>query len=147
MSDLIPGRPATDPADGCPLCLNNKLFKGELIVQGHSGYVGQIAPDLALLCPYEHLDNNFRGTAFAAEFAELMFQGIAYMVRRFGWTDYQVVLNFGYVAGQRISKDPDGEYRHPHAKMLQRKPGEAASNWGLDALIKMVNNSPVPLKP
>lgn len=146
MSDLVPGRPATDPAQGCPFCLGNNLFKGELIVEGDHGFAAKIADDLVLLCPFEHLETDFTETPFASEFVSLLGRTMAKLAG-LGWTDYNLVLNVGYTAGVRVHKDPDGTYRHPHFKFIRRLPGQPASDWGLDALIRMVNNSPVPLRP
>jgi hypothetical protein len=144
-ADLIPGRPASDPAQGCPFCLDNGLLKGELIVEGDYGYVALVADDLALLCPYTHFETDFWNESefFTAEFFRLLGWAVNILTSTNGWVSYNWGANVGYAAGQRVCKDPDGEYRHPHIKIMRRDDSQRPSHsWGLDALARMVDNCP-----
>lgn len=149
-TDLIPGRPASDPAKGCPFCLGNDLLKGELIVEGEHGYVALVADDLALLCPYAHFETDFwnESELFTAEFFTLLGRAVSILTGTHGWESYNWAANVGYPAGQRVCKDADGVYRHPHIKILRRDDQTRPSySWGPDALAKMVDNCPHPHHP
>ena len=149
---LVPGRPSSDPQKGCPFCLENGLFEGQMIMTGQNGFVAELAPDLAIVIPHAHLDNEFWDPAvtdlgFAMEFFMLLGAGITTMRERYGWESYNWYANAGFNSGQRVFKDGDGVYRHPHVKIKQRVSGKPSSGWGLDALANMVDNCPHEHKP
>lgn len=129
MSKYVPGRPVTGPGGRCPFCLDNGMFKGEILVETKHGFVGKIADDLVLICPKDHQTTGPWDTMFAVEYFELLRLTLEIL----GWKNYNDSCNYGHVAGQRLE--------HLHYKVQRRDEDQPASGWGLDALINMVNGT------
>lgn len=126
-AQYVPGRPVTGPGGKCPFCRQNGMLKGEVIVSTAHGYAVQIADDLVLICPTDHLVGEPWDTPFADEYFSLLRLALGHLK----WPAYNESRNIGHIAGQRLE--------HIHYKLQRRDDGQPASGWGLDGLINLIN--------
>lgn len=112
----------------CPFCLENNLFKGEVLARTSGAYLvaNSFSPGNYLVIPTEHVEDPLQlPDDWWQEMKELL-----HKVPDFP-TDYNLSLNLGRHAGQSV--------KHLHFWFIPRPAGHRASGKGLAGFIDDAN--------
>jgi diadenosine tetraphosphate (Ap4A) HIT family hydrolase len=121
-------RPTPKTRTGCPFCLENNFFQGEVIAESSRAYLARntFSPDNYLVIPKLHIESPTDLPPTWWRDMETLFAHIPALKH-----DYNISLNNGRQAGQTV--------KHLCFWIIPRASGQKASGQGLVRLIDRIN--------